>query len=347
MKTIEIAPEPAILLRYTQEEYHAYMQTYPFLSGPQMDLNRAIVDSLKDAIIVRNTTRSCKVDQLSEREVALPSEIETRARTLCKQAEMSDKEIENAFSIIAWKFRAIPPQVTNILDVGCGAGIELLFLRACAPEARIVAIDWVDKVSSPIKCVSRVEFQVRNVIEYLATDTEKFELIFSNHVLEHMYDPDRVLRLIRSRLNLDGRMIAGLPLDGCSGTAVEITNMKVKEVAAINVGDIDFGHPWKTTMSDLVETLVDSGFYSVNLTQRENHLNVEIVGNEKELTGRKKGKFLCGVVFGPMKAALVVVFGRNPPQPILRIYYALARRVWFGANNLKNTTAPEVLLTAH
>jgi len=344
---VEIAPEPALLLKYSDEGRHAYMQSYPFLSGPRQELNQLILDGLPDALTVRRPTQTCKIERLSNRESRLPPEIEARARALFKEARVGDEEIAEAFSKIAWKCREIPQQARSILDIGCGGGMELVFLRALAPNSRILAIDWTDKVPARLKEVAQIEFRQRHVVEFLATSQEKFDIVFSNHVLEHMYDPDVVLKQIRDLLVSDGLMLAGLPLDGWGGFAPTMRNRPTQGLASIDLGEFDFGHPWKTTASDLRETTISAGFGIVRLAQREGRLNVKTVGDEVRLSQRKaRGERLRRVVLGPLRGVLLSAFGLHPPQPFTRLFYGLERRVWFGSNNLKNSTVPEVLLMA-
>jgi hypothetical protein len=59
---------------------------------------------------------------------------------------------------LAWKVCDFPTDVQTILAIGCGAGLELAFLRACAPTAK-------------------VEFRKADVFEFLEQTPERFDVV--------------------------------------------------------------------------------------------------------------------------------------------------------------------------
>jgi hypothetical protein len=142
-------------------------------------------------------------------------------------------------------------------------------------------------------------------------------------------------------------MITVLPLDGQGEFTLERLNILTGTPDAVDLGYFDLGHPWKTTASDLHESLIAAGFQTVRLTQRAERLNAASLGEEAELsTLRARGLSLNRMLVGPIKLMIRLLWGRRPPQPVMRLFFAIERRVWFGGNNLKNLTAPEVLALA-
>ena len=61
-----------------------------------------------------------------------------------------------------------------------GNGVELLFLRAAAPDARIFSIDWQDGLEPGIADLAGSQFQVVNILDYLASTDERFSPMMPN-----------------------------------------------------------------------------------------------------------------------------------------------------------------------
>jgi len=346
MRIIEAPAKPGMLIGISDYDYQAYMQTYPFLSGPREDLNRSILAELPSAVSVRQPQNICRIEFLADTEYALQPEVMARAHSLFQASGVSDSRIHSALSSIAWKCRDIGPQMRDILAIGSGDGAELILLRAAAPDARIVAVDSYNVIPPGIVMAASVEFLQTNVIDYIERENEHFEVVFSNHVLEHMYDPMRVLAGLRRQLVQGGVMLAGLPLDGETSRAI-LQHTSLLRLNPTDLGEFDLGHAWKTTTSDLYETVVAAGFKDVRLVQREHHLNYMNPGDETRLRAvNARGKQLNRLIFGPMRQVINTFFGRHPPPLALRLLYGLEHRVWFGSNNLKNRTTPEILVIA-
>jgi SAM-dependent methyltransferase len=348
MERVAMGPRPAIVLSFPDEEQRAYMQTHPFLNGPRRTMNLTLLAQLPEAISIRRPTAGCEVERLSEDELRLRPEVEDRLRSLLAEAGFSPDEVASAVKRLAWKIIEVPPDARSILDIGCGDGLELIFLRAAAPHARISAVDWSDDLKPGIKDLTETQFQIRNIVEYLKGTAEKFDLIFSNHVIEHMYDPDELFELLRERLDINGVMLAALPLDGAVESLWRDLDKSGGSKSPLDLGAFDLGHPWKTTASDAAGTMRVAGFHRVRLVQRQGMINVAFTGEEKELQAIEfRGRRLQRLVFGPLRWVIRQSFGHHPPTSLVKLVYSLERRFWFGCNNLKNTVSPEILLVAH
>ena len=346
MKQVKFDPLPAVLLSVPDPGLHSYLQTYPFLHGPSREVNESLLASLGNLITVRRPHDACDVERLAPEELQLTRDNEERVLALFGEIGRSADGIAEAMSLLAWKFRDLPPDVHSILDIGCGGGDEAVFLRVAAPQAKIVAIDWHDNVYPNLKELTGIQFLEGDFREYLEGTSERFDVIFSNHVLEHMYDPDAVLTLLRRCLTPGGKMIAALPLDGTIASLwPRLENLH--DLTAVDLGAIDFGHPWKTTPSDLRETLLGAGFTNVRLVQRQQRVNRTSPGEESDLLALEThGRRLDRLTFAPLRGMIRTLFGRLPPHAVVRILYALESRAWFGPAQLKNSVAPEILAVA-
>lgn len=321
------------------------MQAFPFLNGPHRDIDDDILARLPGAISIRQPVAGCEVERCSNSELSLRPDVAERARSLLASLGLSRDALAAAFDRLAWKMTEVRPATKSILDVGCGDGVELLFLHAAAPEAQIFAIDWKDDLKPEVKSLRSIRFQAVRILEYLETTDETFDLIFSNHVIEHMYDPDAVCALLRRRLNPGGMMLTALPLDGAVGSLwANLRNSHLLE-SSLGLGAIDLGHPWKTTPADVRDTLLSAGFRQVRCVQRQGALNSAVAGEEEELAALEaRGTALYRVFFGSLNWMAKKLFGGRPPRGAVKFIYALERRAWFGGNNLKNTVAPEILV---
>jgi 2-polyprenyl-3-methyl-5-hydroxy-6-metoxy-1,4-benzoquinol methylase len=344
MKQVRFDPAPAVLLAVPDLEVQRYLQAYPLLNGTSREVNESILASIEKLVTVRRPHEACDVERLAPEEYRLTPDNERRVLALLGEIGYSANAIAEAMDLLAWKFHDLPPDARNILDIGGGGGDEVVFLRAIAPQAKIVAIDWRD-AHPKVKKLTGVEFRSGDFRQYLEQTSEQFDIIFSNHVLEHTYDPDAVLTLLRRHLAPGAKMFGALPLDGAIASLWP--RLAANHLSVVDLGGIDFGHPWKTTPSDLRETLLGAGFTSVRLVQRQQRVNRTSPGEESELQALENyGRHLDRFTFAPLRWMVRTLFGRLPPHPVVKIMYALESRAWFGPAQLKNSVAPEILAVA-
>jgi 2-polyprenyl-3-methyl-5-hydroxy-6-metoxy-1,4-benzoquinol methylase len=96
---------------------------------------------------------------------------------------------------------------SRILDLGCGAGHLLYFLRECG----FTNIQGVDVCAGAVAKAQRMGLSVENadISSFLETDEYKFDCITGADIIDH-FTQDQVcelLRLIRLRLNPGGTVI--------------------------------------------------------------------------------------------------------------------------------------------
>jgi len=113
-------------------------------------------------------------------------------------------------ALAQWVHEAVAPRrPARVLDIGCGRGGTLQYLRGFWPEARFSGIEpSVDAVA-----VARsLGFDVTE--GRLSADTpisETYDLIFSNNVLQHTTDPVSFIQLQRRLLRADGQLVLSCP----------------------------------------------------------------------------------------------------------------------------------------
>ncbi len=96
----------------------------------------------------------------------------------------------------------------SILEVGCGLGETLAKIKYIYPNAEVHGIEIVDRIASlgskrlDIKCGD---------IETMALSERKYDYILFPDVLEHLRNPEEILRSISKYLTDGGSVIASIP----------------------------------------------------------------------------------------------------------------------------------------
>lgn len=112
-------------------------------------------------------------------------------------------------SINAVVLDEIPREARTLLDLGCGAagmGAMLQETRGCAVTG--VTFSEEEAVIARTR-IERVEVQNLNTFDPASLGT--FDCVFCCHVLEHLFQPEDVLRRVRACLKPGGTLVVALP----------------------------------------------------------------------------------------------------------------------------------------
>lgn len=95
----------------------------------------------------------------------------------------------------------------KVLDIGSGSCLALLELRAMGVEA------WGVEADPNVRAIAdRYNLRVHiGSIHDKPFETEKFDLIVLNQVIEHVPDPRALLRIVKERLSPGGRIVLSFP----------------------------------------------------------------------------------------------------------------------------------------
>jgi SAM-dependent methyltransferase len=237
--------------------------------------------------------------------------------------------------------------------IGCGDGIELLFLRAVLPEAQITAIDYHDSLLPGVFDAVGMTLLEGDMHGYLQSLEPVYDLIFSNHTVEHLYDPDRTLAILASLLASGGFMLSVLPMNGQPGSpylerAHQFIEKRLSSAEAripmLDLVSFDLGHPWKTNPSDIFATLTRAGFDQVRIFQRRDHLCRPTKAAQAELERKRKLViFLNSVLIAPLHFVAKMLFPGGVPLRLRKLIFAVERRLPFGTNRSANALSEEAL----
>lgn len=342
-------PAEAMLLRLRDEALIRYVQVGR-VAGPEDPLAfPALLHALPRAAENRPPAPEVAVHAVTPGSHSLPPEFDTALTQVlggAKQADSPDAGFRD--DRFRWKLAVIDSAPRSILDLGPADGIELLYLRALAPEATLTSIDYIDGVGNKIRTACAAKTVVGSISTELVGQRGRHDLVFSHHVLEHLHDPDTTLQAIADCLIPGGTLAAGLPLEGLVNAGRARRALAVgKPLHPLDINWLVPGHAWKTTPSDLAATLERAGFTDIKIHYRPDSTGVLDKRSVGELARRYRlGRGVNASTFGVVRAILKLIPARFFPRAAARALASLERRVWFGEPTLTHSVAPEVMVTA-
>ena len=108
----------------------------------------------------------------------------------------------------AQSFLGRPP--TSLLDVGSGRG-EMLAAARQAGIPRVIGLELSTAMVDKAKAEHGVEVRAELIEDYAASKPAKFDMVVLNAVLEHVYDPDSMIRACTEVLADDGVLYIDIP----------------------------------------------------------------------------------------------------------------------------------------
>ncbi len=125
---------------------------------------------------------------------------------LKKRREYVEKAIKKYLEIYARS------HATTLLDLGCGDGNNLQYLQKYAETTFGSDYNLVRLVRASLNYPATKLF-LADILDYPAQDNF-FEIIFFNHVLEHIHNDEHALQMVYRILKPNGLLILGIPNEG-------------------------------------------------------------------------------------------------------------------------------------
>lgn len=101
--------------------------------------------------------------------------------------------------------------IGKILDLGCGLGHMVRFLKAKFPFSKLYGCDFSEFAISKCKELSNDNFFVSNCYDFYEKENE-FDYIVCTEVLEHISKPKKLIKAIKKGLKKDGKLILTTPI---------------------------------------------------------------------------------------------------------------------------------------
>lgn len=100
----------------------------------------------------------------------------------------------------------------RLLDLGCGDGNNLIWLAPFAHQ--LYGSDYnIDRLTRAHSRCSNANLFLADLLDYPAFDNS-FDVIFFNHVIEHIHDDQTALETVKRILKPSGLLILGVPNEG-------------------------------------------------------------------------------------------------------------------------------------
>ncbi len=148
----------------------------------------------------------------------------------------------------------VPSNIKNVLDIGCAQGGYGKSLKQKRPEIHITGLELDSYLAKEAKKV--YDKIILKPLEQ-ASFNKKFDLINMGDVLEHLYDPWKMLKKIAKLLKPNGWLIGSVPNNGHWSIVKQLAQ---GDFEYIPVGLLCISHIRFFTESTLINSLKDAGF---------------------------------------------------------------------------------------
>jgi len=208
-----------------------------------------------------------------------------------REYELKDSDISSHNQIVLWLSNSRP---LRVLDLGCAGGFLAALLRKNGHTVTGVDVEEVDGVRDEVD-----EFVQRNLDEGLGDAVQgPFDVVIAADVLEHVRDPELLLRDARRVLAPDGVVLACVPNFGHWYPRLRVAS---GTFAYERRGILDAGHVRFFTRRTFTKLVRRAGFTTVR--RRSLGVPFEVFGR-----GGRGGRRRLARVLGSIDRAAVVVW---------------------------------------
>ena len=129
------------------------------------------------------------------------------------------------YSLLKSRVNMFPRKVAGkknyLLDVGCGNGLLLQRFSRYGFECKGYDVD-----NSALDCAREMGFDVSDGDLYEIKYEQKFDVIILNQVLEHVHDPQKLVKHLKGLLADSGQLIISVPNSACLDFSILMDSWK-------------------------------------------------------------------------------------------------------------------------
>lgn len=193
------------VVKCSKKELRSVMKDYPFLSAFSKDIGIPPENLAKAFEYEKKFHENILKENDFNKRQAMYEDVYNFVHELYGNTE-DESNLNNKYKVM----NLFKKELSNksILDIGCGKGNFLLNVEKNIKHKRLVGVDVSDTF---LPQSSNVEFIKANILDF--DIGEKFDIIISDNVLEHISpnDMDIHLKLVKQHLKEDGIFIALTP----------------------------------------------------------------------------------------------------------------------------------------
>jgi len=232
-----------------------HTEQYPFLQRFSKAISIPPEDLVEAFEIEKKFHKLILVEKNKNRRIELYNQLYTAVHPIYKRSSLANQDPSKLKSRKALLFKK-ELKNKSILEVGCGQGV---FIMNCSKFKNIKELCGID-VSLPseeiIKQYPKIKFINADITEFKVL--QKYEVVYSNHVLEHMATVDLHTHLasIKEALIEGGKLIINMPnrLFGPSDVTRIIDYSYTGKTEALG------SHFNESTYNELISLLKEYGF---------------------------------------------------------------------------------------
>lgn len=99
--------------------------------------------------------------------------------------------------------------IRTVVDVGCGTGHLLLYLRKIYPNAKFYGLEYSEEaIHRAQKYFPEAQYQIYDIYDRF---NKSFDVVFCTEVIEHLLYPNKALQNLLAMIDEDGRLIITVP----------------------------------------------------------------------------------------------------------------------------------------